>query len=76
MEFEPGQIVATRGGSTARIYAVNAGGSHGVHGAWYNEIEEVWIPCSWDAEGYFVSGFFPRSVDIIKKDTDGLQVEI
>ena len=61
----PNEAARTRAGSPVRIYAVDGGGDHPVHGAWYNDIEGVWIPCTWSHDGFFVSAEFPRSVDII-----------
>lgn len=72
MVFKPGQKFATRGGSLARIYAVDGGTGRELHGAVWNEIEDMWTPCSWDSEGYFVSKEYPRSLDILVED-DGLQ---
>ena len=73
MVFKPGQRTKTRAGSPVRIYAIDGGGTHGVHGAWFNELEDLWIPCSWSADGFFVDKDYPRSLDISQY---ALQVEV
>ena len=65
--MEPGEIKRTRAGSKVRIYAVDGGGDHPVHGAWYNDVDSIWIPCTWSLGGWFVNHEYPRSVDIINE---------
>ena len=73
MDIEPGKTFKTRAGSNARIYAINGGGTHPIHGAWHNEIDNVWVPCAWDVNGYYIGVGWPRSLDIAE---DGIQIPI
>lgn len=61
----------TRAGSPVRVYSKKGGGDHPIHGAWYNDSDDCWIPCTWTLDGFFVSDEYPRSVDII-----GLQEQV
>ncbi len=54
----------TRGGSEVRIYADDAGGDYPVHGAWWYEAENKWVPAAWTLEGYSTSKETPRSLDL------------
>lgn len=61
-----GNIYKTRGGNFARLYAIDGGGDHPVHGAWFNELEGKWNIASWSNEGFFVNESFPRTVDLVE----------
>ena len=61
------QSYKTRAGSPVRIYATDGGGEHSIHGAWWNDVENVWIPCTWDIDGYFMTRGCPRSIDIVQE---------
>lgn len=54
----------TRDGGEIRIYCDNAGGEYPLHGAYYWEGEQRWIPCAWTLDGYVVNKETPRSLDI------------
>lgn len=57
-------IGKTRGGNQVRIYSDEAGGDFPVHGSWWYEAEERWIPAAWTMEGYCQSKDTPRSLDL------------
>lgn len=42
----------TRDGREVRIYAVDGGGRYPIHGAYYREKLETWIPCCWTELGF------------------------
>ena len=54
----------TRDGGEIRIYDDDAGGLHPIHGAYWYQAEERWIPVAWTAEGFIIGKDTPRSLDI------------
>lgn len=51
MKFEVGKEYRTRDGSTARVYATDAGGDTPMHGAWWHEEENRWETEEWTLDG-------------------------
>jgi hypothetical protein len=53
--------IATRGGSEIKFYEVFDG--RYINGAYYEQSEDVWYPCSWGSDGKY--GDKPCSLDLI-----------
>jgi hypothetical protein len=54
----------TRGGNDVRLYADDGGGDYPVHGAWYYQAEDRWIPAAWTIDGFVTTKETPRSLDL------------
>ena len=54
----------TRDGGEIRIYADDAGGEYPLHGAYWYEAEQRWVPAAWTLDGYVVNKETPRSLDV------------
>lgn len=56
-KIEMTKTYKTRDGCPVRIYAIDSGGMHPVHGAFWHEGRRRWVPDMWTAVGkYFVEG--------------------
>lgn len=64
MTWEPGKEYRTRDGRRARVYALDGGGAHPMHGAVYNHGSGAWEPTSWMSCG----GYLHAKNDISPRD--------
>jgi hypothetical protein len=70
MKIEVGRFYKTRAGQKARIYAIDGGGGHPIHGAIYYSDEE-WIPEDWTTGGFCLYGAdTSRPNDIVSEWSD------
>lgn len=56
----------TRSGSRVRLYTIDGGGIHPVHGAIYSEDEKEWHIEAWDENGYYYDAHHNNSRDLIE----------
>jgi hypothetical protein len=56
----------TRSGSRVKLYTIDGGGFHPVHGAIYSENEKEWHIETWDKNGYYYGPDDNNSRDLIE----------
>ena len=60
------QAITTRHGSKVEIYKCY---KDYCNGAWYNEKEDRWIPCTWSMpNGFFLHQKHPRGLDLVNAE--------
>jgi len=73
MKIEVGKFYKTRDNDKARIYCINAGGAHDIHGAILSP-EDGWVNKSWVLNGsYFVDR--ENSLDIVSEWSEPSELE-
>ena len=62
--------VITDGGLLAKVYAIDAGGQHPIHGCYYAGDGEWHVAC-WTASGYRLKAETPHPLDIVGEIQNG-----
>jgi len=55
MKISMDKTYRTENGKDVRIYAVDGGGTHPVHGAIFNDYDNAWGPFNWQSNGVFTA---------------------